>query len=111
MRLLTLTTLLTLLATLVLAQTDGITCRSVSWNGEGNRDIVQAINAFCGWTWDLVSIKSSHPIPSHPIQSFTSLSPHRPRCGARQNPMSTLANPHSQHRPSPALKPYLALTA
>lgn len=55
MRLFTLTTLLALLATLVLAEPDTVTCRSSNWNGEQNRDIVQAINAFCGWTWDLVS--------------------------------------------------------
>jgi len=55
MRLLLLTTLLALLATLVLAEPDTVVCRSSNWNGEQNRDIVQAINAFCGWTWDLVS--------------------------------------------------------
>ena len=66
MRLLLLTTLLALLATLVLA-TDGITCRSDNSNGENNRDIVQAINAFCGCTWDLVSTVFHLPHPFTPI--------------------------------------------
>lgn len=70
MRLLLLTTLLALLASLVLA-TDGITCRSDSSNGENNRDIVQAINAFCGWTWDLVSLVS--PPPFIPVTLSPSL--------------------------------------
>lgn len=69
MRLLLLTTLLALLATLVLA-TDGITCRSDSSNGENNLDIVQAINAFCGWTWDLVStVPPSSSPPTTPSPS------------------------------------------
>jgi hypothetical protein len=70
MRLLLLTTLLALLAllaTLVLAEPDTVVCRSSNWNGEQNRDIVQAINAFCGWTWDLVSTRTSSLIPSQPV--------------------------------------------
>lgn len=55
MRLLILTALLALLASLVLAN-DTIDCRSSNRNGEQNREIVQAINAFCGWTWDLVRL-------------------------------------------------------
>ena len=63
MRLLFLTTLLALLATLVLAS-DTIDCRSSNRNGEKNRDIVQAINALCGWTWDLVR-STNHPFTLH----------------------------------------------
>lgn len=70
MRLFTLTTLLALLATLVLAEPDTVTCRSSNWNGEQNRDIVQAINAFCGWTWDLVSTLR---LPFSGISPFTHL--------------------------------------
>lgn len=64
MRLLLLTALLALLASLVLAN-DTIDCRSSNRNGEQNREIVQAINAFCGWTWDLVS----SPVFSLPFDS------------------------------------------
>lgn len=70
MRLLLLTTLLALLATLVLA-TDGITCRSDSSNGENNREIVQAINAFCGWAWDLVSTVFHFPSSLPPLIPIT----------------------------------------
>ena len=95
MRLLLLTTtILALLASLVLAA-DTVVCRSSNRNGENNREIVQAINAFCGWTWDLVrsfffcfsvlfsSLTTSHfpwhswfptPSPSPPLQSIHSLS-------------------------------------
>lgn len=55
MRLLILTALLAFLASLVLAN-ETIDCRSSNRNGEQNREIVQAINAFCGWTWDLVRV-------------------------------------------------------
>jgi hypothetical protein len=72
MRLLLLTTLLALLATtLVLAATDTEICRSSDRNGDGNRDVTQAINNFCGWTWDLVStviLHLPHPFPpSYPV--------------------------------------------
>ena len=59
MRFLFLTALLALLAGLVLAN-DTIDCRSSNRYGDQNREIVQAINAFCGWTWDLVSSTSIH---------------------------------------------------
>ena len=57
MRLYLLTALLAslLLATLVSAGGDVADCRSSSRNGKGNFDIIQAINNFCGPTWDLVS--------------------------------------------------------
>ena len=73
MRLLLLATLLALLASLVLAS-DTIDCRSSNRNGEQNREIVQAINAFCGWTWDLVrpSLPSFHH--SSPPQLLSSSS-------------------------------------
>jgi hypothetical protein len=70
MRLLLLTTLLALLATLVLAAGDTETCRSSDRNGDQNRDVIQAINAFCGWTWDLVS--------SSPFTSLIPLLPVNP---------------------------------
>lgn len=94
MRLLLLTALLALLASLVLAN-DTIDCRSSNRNGEQNREIVQAINAFCGWTWDLVSpvfslhskshftLPSCPPIPTPTLLSFFSLAdnltPDRPQ--------------------------------
>lgn len=73
MRLLLLTTLLALLATtLVLAATDTEICRSSDRNGDGNRDVTQAINNFCGWTWDLVCTCSLHHLPLFPLtQPFT----------------------------------------
>lgn len=68
MRLLLLTTLLALLATtLVLAATDTEICRSSDRNGDGNRDVTQAINNFCGWTWDLVSTVPVFHLPSSPL--------------------------------------------
>ena len=59
MRFLFLTALLALFAGLALAN-DTIDCRSSNRYGDQNREIVQAINAFCGWTWDLVSSTSIH---------------------------------------------------
>jgi hypothetical protein len=50
-----LTFLATLLPSVLAAATDTSVCRSSQRNGKNNFDIVQAINNFCGPTWDLVS--------------------------------------------------------
>jgi hypothetical protein len=42
---------------------DTSTCRSSDRYGKGNFDLIQAINKFCGNTWDLVRIISlSYPL-------------------------------------------------
>lgn len=64
-----LTFLATLLPSVLAAATDTSVCRSSQRNGKNNFDIVQAINNFCGPTWDLVStisvlVKIQHPQPA-----------------------------------------------
>lgn len=114
MRLIFLTALLALLASLVLAN-DTIDCRSSNRNGEQNREIVQAINAFCGWTWDLVRVFSQ----SSSLTLHTSLSS---PCYSSSHPVSSLPSSHplisfpladdlQRNRPSPASKPSSAPTA
>ena len=95
MRLLLLTTLLALLATtLVLAATDTEICRSSDRNGDGNRDVTQAINNFCGWTWDLVCTCSlfTSLLPSSPLHNVLLTSLVRSTPSARSAHCSTLAN-------------------
>ena len=122
MRLLILTALLALLASLVLAN-DTIDCRSSNRNGEQNREIVQAINAFCGWTWDLVRLPfsvspSTHTSPfpllpahssSHPIPRLSSS--HPPIHSSTFPDPFPLADDSQRNRLSPASKPSSAPTA